>query len=444
MAIGQQRISRRGFVKSVGIATGALASVGLFGAARPALAAPLRQGSKPYDGVNLVWGLPSGGIPDKTLAEVLPMFREETGITVTVQSAPYKDYHDKLVLDLGTRTGSIDLITLNNMWRGEFIEPGHIAPIDDLLTDSRFPDPKIDTFHPVLMDSYGRYKGKTYGFPLVEGTMIFMYNQEMFEKAGLDPNTPPATWDQVYEFGQKLTSGEQYGFALMAGPGIQSMCTYSALLYARGGRFLDEQNRPLFTSPESEAALTFIVEKLKPIAPPASTTWDFPESATAMQQGTTAMVLQWDGAAAIINDPAASKVAGKIAYAPAPDGKTPLGGWGIVSSAYSKNREAAYTFMNWITSEPIAEKMASTALVPGRLSVMTGERAQQEWPWIVVSAKALDGAIPWPPIPPIEDIFTHISKAVNSAAVGAMPPAAALQELNTTVEDLLRSRGMLA
>ena len=48
------------------------------------------------------------------------------------------------------------------------------------------------------------YDGKTYGVPQVTDTLGLMYNKALFEKAGLDPEAPPTTWDEVREAAEAL------------------------------------------------------------------------------------------------------------------------------------------------------------------------------------------------------------------------------------------------
>ena len=35
--------------------------------------------------------------------------------------------------------------------------------------------------------------------------MVLFYNKDAFEEVGLDPEDPPETWEEVVEYGQKLT-----------------------------------------------------------------------------------------------------------------------------------------------------------------------------------------------------------------------------------------------
>ena len=103
-------------------------------------------------------------------------------------------------------------------------------------------------FVPALVDTYTVWEGTQYGLPWLGDAMILPYNTEHFKAAGLDPAVPPKNWDEVIEFGKKLTKGDQYGFALMGGRQAQAMCTYSAILFSYGTKFYDDAGKPQFAT----------------------------------------------------------------------------------------------------------------------------------------------------------------------------------------------------
>ena len=67
----------------------------------------------------------------------------------------------------------------------------------------------------------GEAEGRYYGIPYTVDLSGLVWNKELFREAGLDPERPPETWDELIEYAQKLTktndSGEveQYGFAIV-------------------------------------------------------------------------------------------------------------------------------------------------------------------------------------------------------------------------------------
>jgi multiple sugar transport system substrate-binding protein len=42
------------------------------------------------------------------------------------------------------------------------------------------------------------FEGQTYGIPFETDVRVLFYNKQLFEAAGLDPNDPPDTWDEVW------------------------------------------------------------------------------------------------------------------------------------------------------------------------------------------------------------------------------------------------------
>ena len=89
---------------------------------------------------------------------------------------------------------------------------GAVYPVHQLMADTREPfDPK--KFIAPVYGYYATTDGKLLSMPFNSSTPVFYWNKDMFQKAGLDPNTPPKTWKEVGEFGTKLlASGAKCGF----------------------------------------------------------------------------------------------------------------------------------------------------------------------------------------------------------------------------------------
>jgi len=56
-----------------------------------------------------------------------------------------------------------------------------------------------DSFNPVILDGVTGSDGKIYGFPRQAYANALTYNRQLFEAAGLDPDSPPTTWEEVRE-----------------------------------------------------------------------------------------------------------------------------------------------------------------------------------------------------------------------------------------------------
>lgn len=124
----------------------------------------------------------------------------------------YGENYDN-ILSMALTSGDIPEIfeAQSNPPVNKLAEAGHIVPIDDLF-DEEFKS----RFHPSAFaqeDMY--YNGELYSIPCRFSTYKLLYNKTLFEAAGLDPDSPPTTWEEVRDYAKQITeagAGEFYGF----------------------------------------------------------------------------------------------------------------------------------------------------------------------------------------------------------------------------------------
>ena len=93
----------------------------------------------------------------------------------------------------------------------ELIEQDAIVAFDDIVSTPE-EEEWLGSFYPSLMEN-GTTGGKTWGIPFQRSTIVMYYNKDLFREAGLDPENPPATWDEYVDAAKKLTKadGSQWG-----------------------------------------------------------------------------------------------------------------------------------------------------------------------------------------------------------------------------------------
>lgn len=115
----------------------------------------------------------------------------------------------KLALSSGEAPDCFEISGLGSIQ--PYVEAGYLAPLDEYLTD----DYKAK-FNPSAFKQYS-LDGQIYAIPDMARYVRLFYNKTIFEKAGLDPNTPPKSLEEMAEFAKKITEagkGEYYGFGL--------------------------------------------------------------------------------------------------------------------------------------------------------------------------------------------------------------------------------------
>lgn len=75
------------------------------------------------------------------------------------------------------------------------IDSGFFTPIQNVLSADQLQNVKSDVLPPLI--NYFTVNGLLWSLPWNNSTPLFYYNKDMFTAAGLDPNTPPATWQDL-------------------------------------------------------------------------------------------------------------------------------------------------------------------------------------------------------------------------------------------------------
>lgn len=114
-------------------------------------------------------------------------------------------------------------------------------------------------FYPNLWDAT-LYEGESYGIPFTTDTRVLYYNKDLFEEAGLDPDSPPTTWDELEEYARKLDVKEGDNFTQMGFYPLYGVGADVWMLNSAGQNFFDENGQPQVDTEENAAALNWILE----------------------------------------------------------------------------------------------------------------------------------------------------------------------------------------
>jgi len=117
----------------------------------------------------------------------------------------------------GLSSGDLpDIVQLKDTELQGMIDSQSVVPIAACIKADKY---DTTDFIPRVLDYY-TVKGTLYGMPFNVSNPVLYYNKQAFQKAGLDPNKPPATLDEVRAASQKLvdTGTTKYGYAIKVDP----------------------------------------------------------------------------------------------------------------------------------------------------------------------------------------------------------------------------------
>lgn len=131
--------------------------------------------------------------------------------------------------------------------------------------------------------SLGMIDGKMYGMAFTFSTPILFMNGDILEEAGLDPNDPPTTWEEVKEYAVQIKEKTGIdGFGLEPTNGWVT----DGLFYSNGAKILTEDRKSVeFASPEGIEAIEVWKDIYQSGAHAIGSTSDVPEQFMAGNLG---------------------------------------------------------------------------------------------------------------------------------------------------------------
>ena len=136
---------------------------------------------------------------------------ENPGFRIELQSDPWGDW-EIMYRAMFAAGNPADIFIVNNPDFPVFANSGSLLNLDDFVAPGYF-----NQFFPGVLEFY-TWQGNVMAIPFTTDCRILWWNREIFEEAGLDPDTPPATWDELVTFANTITTNTgRHGFGLDLG-----------------------------------------------------------------------------------------------------------------------------------------------------------------------------------------------------------------------------------
>lgn len=369
--------------------------------------------------------------------DIITGFEEETGIPVTIIYAPPQQIYDKLVAMLAGRTTDVDVIVADSMWMPSFIRAGFLKKLDDDVIDK-------DEFLAAAIEAYSD-GDDLYAVPSFAVAGFTFWRKDLFEAAGLDPNSPPTTWEELLKYAQILTAdtehGKQWGYGYC---GLDIGCDFLEFMWQAGGDVLDGDGNVTVNDPAVVEALEFFVDLRNEykVVPPGVSTY-MPEDLNQMfQAGQLAMMRNWPYVWAIYTAED-SPLKDKVGLAPNPGYVNPtgttFGAWGLAVPANSQHSEAAELFIKYVTKYESQKLLfLEGGEMPSMKAVYDDPDVLAEHPMALAMLEALEGAFNRPLVPENQEVLGILGRAWQEALVGAKTPQKALDDAARAIEAILR------
>jgi len=277
-------------------------------------------------------------------------------IKVEQVTFPYESYNQKVAASIPAGEGP-DVINLYSGWLPMYVKADYIQQ----LPKTDFSDAYMKgTYFPFVMDAVN-FGGKLYAAPTAVRTLALIWNKKLFREAGLDPEKPPKTLDELATFARKLSKYDAQGNLIQAGlamqPNGQGHNWLRDVLFRQfGGAPYDATGRKVtYASTQGIAAAQWYMDRIQKdkVGFPNFMTDDV----TAFKAQKSAMTI--DGSFRIATFKALPELEWGVAELPSHNGiqSNFASFWthAIVSGVKGKELEASVKFLKFITSAEAME-----------------------------------------------------------------------------------------
>jgi ABC-type glycerol-3-phosphate transport system substrate-binding protein len=415
--------------------------------AAPSSAAPSPSGNDygKFDGVTINIACNPTNVAHGT--EAGKQWSALTGGNAVATLVPFAERALRFAADIVDRNAHFDCYFASKDFVAQFGERLY-APIDSLGIDT-------SDYVPITLQQLAN-GGKTYALPLFADQEMFIYNTEYWTQAGLDPANVPTSWEEVYALTPKLTALNGGKVEANVTPMILPSTSYWLCYYnSFNVPFIsDDKTQLLFDNDAGKATWDainkgFTSKFYGPSGINAASDLDgyliFNQGIGASELGIVNGLGQAQSGNAKDYKATISKTAAQAAVMPGVQPNTTgsiivTEGWGV--GAFSKNQEAAASFLRYATGpeyqpQMLAEKAGpGTLLPPSRLSVLTDPAVVAKYPWTAVLGKQAAGQLQWPgtPYPDIDKVF---GLSLTNMYKGTWTPAQAHDEAVKATKDLI-------
>jgi len=395
----------------------------------------------------------------------------KTGINVEMENLAYDQLNARLATSFVSGTPDADVVTVDQMWTGQYSDSGWITPLDDFI--SRDADTDIKDFIPEVLYSLNTWRGKMVTLPIAAYGQGVVYRKDVFEENSI-PALPTDsadaagwTWDHYREIAQSLQgkkSGDKtlFGTVVCGAQPVPIVHMYTQLAASRGVRWFKSfptppwDFTPTINTPESIDSLKFY-KSLYDLSPPEAINYVWFDAGTRFSQGDIGLFYWWTpyfylvkndgymtGTPSIVEDKYEVGILPKLSDDA--EQTISLGGWSLGIPTSATNQEEAWQFVKWATG---AEAQKSMALLPdfnyqfsdfARTSLYSDPEIKAIYPYLDMQLKIMqqgNGKLVRPPAPGYTTLEGVYGLQLNQALSGALSAEDAIKATEQLWQNIL-------
>ncbi len=401
----------------------------------------------------VAWPGPEG----EAMGEVVKAYNAgqgaKDGINVDMVLLSRQDTFSKETAQMAAKSSDVDIYWTASYNVGQFAQ--HLDPLDDIDASNYFP---------AVIDGL-TYQDKLYALPLDVSNHFLLYRKDLIDAlladddaisnyrdiskqvlgTARDPKDPADGWDlddfkamaAYFSKSDNPDSPTTYGTILQAKNLLYNTMVWNDVLWGYGGNWVVDGKAAIDSDAGRKAVQLYADIYANKWTSPDSAQAEFPETQAALKSGDVAFAIQWSAAFAELNDKSKSPdVAGKIAIAAVPGGKTHVHALSVSLNKYSKNKEAAKTWLSYLATTDAMTKYAEAGGIPSMPEVLNAKQDINP-AFSHVAETIKNNGYSEPVFPKAFQAYSKLAEDLSGAWVGEVPVDEAVATANSDLQDLL-------
>ncbi|MFB7311201.1 extracellular solute-binding protein [Streptomyces sp. NPDC056192] len=378
------------------------------------------------------WDTSTVGSEDKVFKKIAEDFeKQHPKVDVKYVNVPFGEAQNKFKNAAQSGSGAPDVIRSEVAWTPEFADLGYLAPLDGTPALQ-----KADDFLKQAAAST-KYNGKTYAVPQVIDSMGIFYNKKIFKEAGVEV---PTTVDQLKTVSKTIKEKTGKTGLYLRG---DDAYWFLSFLYGEGGDLVDASTKSVTVdNPEGVKAMKVVKDLVDSGAAKTDATDGWENMQSSFKDGKVAMIINGPWAVADTYAGAEFKDKANLGVAPVPAGSAaqgaPQGGHNLAVYAGSKNLDASYAFVDYMTSTKTqAQVTKELNLLPTRTSAYS-EEAVVDNEIVGFFKPVVETAVERPWIPETGSLFAPLVTEYTKVLTGQTTPEKAAKATGDSYRKLLK------
>jgi len=391
-----------------------------------------QEGSKAPESVTInYYGRPDDNGVESTI--VTAFEKEYPNVKVNYVELPDSS-NDRLktintVLQAGD--SSIDVFAGDVIWPPIFASAGWVIPLDEYLHEG-----ELGAYLPGPLSAF-QIQEKTWGLPFMADAGALYYRKDLLEKYGKEV---PQTWDELVAVGKEIAEqeGDMSGFVSYWKQNESLASSMLEFYWEKGGEVVDENGKCVLDEAklaETLAEMRAMIDNKAVVS--GIETFDTKASRNVVCAGGAVFSRDWLSGYGPFNSEE-SAVAGNMEITVLPSYGC-LGGWGVMVSAYSKNKEAAVEFARYRAN--YESQLTACELVdikPTLRAAYEDQNLAARKPELPKYLPVLEAAKPRPQSPFYAEISGIMQLEIHSVITGMTAPEKSAANIVTKVSELLQ------